>query len=55
VEHPTGDGVVDETANSGDESAYEKDQVLANQPVLPELHQAPAEIQARACLHSVAF
>jgi hypothetical protein len=44
--------VVDETANARDEAADEKNQVLPDQPVSPDLGQALAETQSSGGLHS---
>ena len=52
TKHPTRDGVIHEPADAGDQPAGEKDQVLLDQPVPPDLGQALAETQSSAGLHS---
>ena len=51
AEHATGDRVVDKSPDAGDQSAAEKDQVLADQTVPLEGGQALADPQSRAGLH----
>jgi len=46
AEHATRDGVIDEAADPGDETAEEKDEILPDQPVSQELGQALAETQS---------